>query len=163
MTTDSPRARRVTRRRTGGGVLVGAVGGSALVGGVLTAVAGLADGAPAAYGALVGSALAVAVLAFGSSTVHVVAGLMPSASLAVALLTYTLQLLVVLVVLVGLERSAAAQRALAEGWVTAGLVGTVLAWVVAQTALAARARIPIYDLPVPAGSAAPDARTGGER
>ncbi|WP_435742183.1 hypothetical protein [Nocardioides sp. SYSU DS0663] len=156
METASARETGAPRRSSGAGVLAGAAVGSLALGLAVAATGALLDGERAAYGALVGSVLAVVVFAFGAFTVNVVAGLMPSASLAVALLTYTLQLLVVVVVLVGLERSPAAGEELADGWLTGGLVATVLAWLVVQVVLAARARIPLYDLP------RTPARAGGE-
>lgn len=156
MTTESPLS--TTRSRGGGAsVIVGAAVGSLGLGLAGAAAGAVLDGSQAAAGALVGSVLAVGVMAFGASTVHVVAGLLPAASLAVALLTYALQLLLVLVVLAALDGSALMGDTLSREWLAGALICTVLAWVVVQVVLAMRARIPLYGRP------SASARPGGER
>ncbi|MDN4174309.1 hypothetical protein QWY28_15200 [Nocardioides sp. SOB77] len=164
MTTETPRETARTRRAGGSAVLVGA-GLGTVVAGLLAAVVGaLADGRPAAYGALVGTALVVVVFAFGSATVHAVAGLLPAASLIVALLTYALQLLVVLVVLSALDGSGAVGDTLSRGWLAGAVIVGTLAWTTVQVVLAGRVRIPVYDLPDAAASPQPTtAQHGGDR
>ncbi|WP_182523836.1 hypothetical protein [Nocardioides dongkuii] len=156
MTTQSTRSSPRSRRSGGAVILLGA-GLGALAVGLLGAAAGaLFGGAQAALGALVGAALGVGVLAFGAATVHVVAGLLPSASLLVALMTYALQLLLVLVVLAALDDSAVMGETLSREWLAGSLIVSVLAWVVAQVVMATRVRIPTYDDPSTTG------RAGGE-
>ncbi|MBC9733177.1 hypothetical protein [Nocardioides marmotae] len=159
MTTETLRRPRRTAgagRGSGAAVIGGAALGSLALGVLAAVVGALVDGAPAAYGALVGAVLAVAVMVFGSSTVNVVAGLMPGASLLFALLTYALQLLVVLVALAALDGISGPGETLSRGWLAGTLIGTVLGWLVVQVVLASRARIPAFDLPDE------DDRTGGE-
>jgi ATP synthase protein I len=149
MTTETPRETARARRDGGSAVLVGAGLGTVAAGLLATLAGALVDGAPAAYGALVGAALVVVVFAFGSATVHAVAGLLPAASLVVALLTYALQLLVVLVVLSALDGSGAVGDTLSRGWLAGAVVVGALAWTFVQVALATRVRIPVYELPEP--------------
>ena len=88
MTTET----KQVRRDPGLGVLLAAAVGAVPVGMLVALTGALVDGRPAALGAPVGAGLALTVLVTGSFVVHVVAHLMPSASLLVALLTYGLQL-----------------------------------------------------------------------
>lgn len=172
MTTETPRETARTRRAGGSAVLVGA-GVATVVAGLLAAALGaLVDGAPAAYGALVGAALVAFVFAFGSATVHAVAGLLPAASLVVALLTYALQLLLVLVVLSALDGSGAVGDTLSRGWLAGAVIVGALAWTFVQVVLAARVRIPVYELAEQAPEGARDraatptptsAQPGGDR
>ncbi|MDN4162762.1 hypothetical protein [Nocardioides abyssi] len=147
MSTEKPRETPRTRRDGGSAVLVGAALGTVAAGLLATLVGALVDGAPGAYGALVGAALVVVVFAFGSATVHAVAGLLPAASLVVALLTYVLQLFVVLVVLSALDGSGAVGDTLSRGWLAGAVIVGALAWTFVQVALASRVRIPVYELP----------------
>ena len=57
---------------------------------------------------------------------------MPAASLLVALLTYTLQLLVLALVLAGLNRSGLLDDALDRRWLAAAVIAGTVAWMVAQ-------------------------------
>ncbi|HYH34690.1 MAG TPA: hypothetical protein VD814_06015 [Nocardioides sp.] len=133
--------------RAGAGVLLGAAG-SVLALGLVVGLVGwlLVDGA-AGLGAIVGVVLVMAVASGGTLVVHAVAGLLPSASLLVALLTYGLQLLLLLLGFLGLERSGLLDSALDRRWVGAGAIGAVLAWLVAQVLMTSRSRIPTYDQP----------------
>ncbi len=143
MTTASPR----NTAKSGASVLFGAAL-AALVTGLLVALIGaFAGGASAAYGALVGTLLVVGVFFLGAGFVHLAAGLVPAASLLVALLTYTLQVLVLALVLVGLNRSGLMDDALDRRWLVAGVIAGTVAWMVAQILLTARLRLPVYDLP----------------
>lgn len=153
MTTES----RNQPRDAGALVLLG----SALValgGGLATVViALLVAGSDQVRGALVGTALVVTVLAVGAFVVHLVAGMLPTASLLVALLTYTLQLVVLAVALVLVERSEAATDALDREWLAAAVIAATAAWLVGQIWFTARARIPVYELarcPGPGGEEA---------
>lgn len=129
-----------------------------------TLVGFLSDGSPAALGTLTGTLVVVAVCGTGSLLVNAVAGLLPAASLMVALLTYTLQLLVVLVVFVGLERSGLLGSGLHRGWLGGAAIGATLAWLVTQVLFTVRSRIPVYDLPASdtPGSPATDGPGGTE-
>lgn len=127
-------------------------GAVTLVGGCLIALVGwLVQGAAAGLGALVGTGLVVAVCAGGALLVNAVAGALPSASLVVALLTYTLQVMLLLVAFVALERSGLLDDSLDRIWVGVSAIAATLEWLVAQVVLTFRTRIPTYDLPTEAG------------
>ncbi|MBI2242566.1 MAG: hypothetical protein HYU55_00915 [Nocardioides sp.] len=142
MTTET---NQVTRNG-GSRVLLGATVGSLGAGLALTLVGALADGSPAALGALVGTALVVVVFAGGSFAVNEVAGLMPAAALLVALLTYTLQVVAMALVFVALSGSGLLDETLARGWLGGAVIAGTAGWLVLQVALATRQRIPAYDL-----------------
>ena len=143
MTTASPRSTAAS----GASVLFGAALAALVTGLAVTLIGAFADGTPAAYGALAGTLLVVGVFFLGAGLVHVVAGLVPAASLLVALLTYTLQLLVLALVLAGLNRSGLTDDTLDPRWLVAAVIAGTVAWMVAQIVLTARLRLPVYDLP----------------
>lgn len=131
---------------------------------LLAVVGGLTAGRPAAWGALLGTLLIVVVATGGSLVVNAVAGVLPTASLLVALLTYTLQLLVVLLALTALERSGLLASSLDRAWVGGAAIAAVLVWLATQVMLALGARIPAYDLPpVPSDRGVREPVEGGER
>lgn len=115
--------------------------------GLVLVVTGLvAAGSSGASGAAVGVGATLAVLAFGTLSVHVVSAAMPSASLLVALLTYLLQVLMLTVVLSALRTSEAWGSTLAPGWLAAGVITVTVAWTAGQVWHSSRVRIPVYDL-----------------
>ena len=125
MTTASPRSTATS----GASVLFGAALAALVTGLGVTLIGAFAGGAPAAYGALAGTLLVVGVFFLGAGFVHIAAGLVPAASLLVALLTYTLQLLVLALVLVGLDRSGLLDDALdRRGWSRASSPGPWPGW-----------------------------------
>ena len=103
-------------------------------------------GSDAAGAALIGALAVLGVMLFGSVTVDVVSGLMPHASLMVALLTYTLQLMLVVVLLVTLSEQPAFAGVAERRWLFGGLLAVVLAWMAGQVTAAVRVLIPVYDL-----------------
>lgn len=127
-------------------VLRGAASLAALVGLVVTAIGALAVGSAAAYGALVGTVLVVAVFSFGAFTLDLVAGAMPAMSLVFALLTYVLQLGLLALVLTVLSTSGLLETALDADWLVGAVIAGTLAWSAAQVVLTTRMRIPVYDL-----------------
>jgi hypothetical protein len=118
----------------------------------------IAGGAPAAYGALAGGLLVLAVLGTGSLVVDVVAKVMPAASLMVALLTYTLQVVLMAAVFVALSRSGLLDDALDRQWLGGAIIAGTLAWTFVQVWLTAHLRIPAYD--VPTGDAGRESEPG---
>jgi ATP synthase protein I len=152
MTTAQPRA----TRDSGVTLLLGAAGCAVAVGSALVVAGGVLDGSAAAYGALVGTVLAVGVFAFGSFMVNLVAGLLPPAALMVALLTYTLQIVVMGLVFVGLTESGLLDDQLDRNWLGGAVITTTGIWLVAQVVLFARRRVPVYDLPPGPESAPPE-------
>lgn len=151
MTTES----KQVARPQGVPALLGAAVSGLVVAVVITVAGALTGGSAAAYGALVGAAIALVVFAVGSFSVDLVARLVPSMSLMVAMLTYTLQVVAMALVFVGLSRSGVLDDTLDRGWLAAGVIAVTVVWLLAQVRLTVRARIPAYDLPgptVPAGA-----------
>lgn len=122
---------------------------------VLSLVAALASGTAAGLGAAVGGGLALFFLLFGSVTVYVMTTLAPQMSMLVALMTFTLQVLLVAAVFYALDESGAVGGTLIAGWVSTGVVTAAVAWVLAQLVASARARVPAYDIDLPGESPAP--------
>lgn len=145
MPTAAPGRRASTR-------IPGAVGGlgAAAVATVLVAFAGLVSSGPAAaWGAVVGGLLVVGVLGVGALALAVVAAYAPPASLLLALLTYTLQIVLLGLAFQVLAGSGATERALDARWLAGAVsIGTVV-WVVALVVGHVRARLPVYDLHEP--------------
>ena len=134
--------------RTGVSPLLGALASGAVAVLGLGVVAALTDGRPAVVGASVGGVLTLAVFALGIAVVGMVARLMPSASMLVALMTYALQLLVLALVVAALERADVGAETLSRGWFAAGVIVVTLLWLVGQLVAATRQRIPSYDTSV---------------
>lgn len=130
-------------RSSAGFPLLGAVLVTGLVGAVVVLVAALVAGAPGAAGAAIGVAMVLGVLGLGSAVVQAVASLVPAAALLVELLTYTLQVLLLLVAFVALERSGVLGEEVSRGWLASALVTGTLGWQIAHVVGAVRARIPL--------------------
>jgi ATP synthase protein I len=160
MTTETKRS----SRDSGLTVLLGAAVAATLLGLVLAVVGGLVDGRSGFAGAAVGAALAIGVFTFGVVTVHLVADLLPSASLLVAVLTYTLQIVFMALAFAALSGSDLLDGDLHRGWLGASVIAVTAAWLVTQLVATTRRRIPVYDLP-PASDArqATPSWNGGER
>ena len=119
-----------------------------LAAGVLAAVAAaLLSGGPAALGAAIGAGLVCAFFGFGALVLGVVATASPAASLLVALLTYTLQVVLVGMVFVALGRSGVLDKTVDAGWLGGTVIAGTLVWLVAQIVAHTRTRQPLYDLP----------------
>ena len=155
MTTETlPHTLNPGVRVLGGAALAALAGGL-----VVTLGAALVADAQALRGALVGAALAVLVFTFGSFVVDQVALRLPGASLLVAVLTYTLQVVLLGLVFWQLTQSGALESDLDRRWLGGALVAATIGWMVGQIVLTTRVRIPVYDLPRGSSAAAP---TGGE-
>lgn len=145
MTTET----RPVTRDWGTAALVKTTLATALLGLGVTVVGALAVGSAAAYGAAMGTALVVAVFGFGTFTVNAVAALMPAASLMVALLTYTLQLVAMALAFVSLSKSGLFDETVDRTWLGCTVIACTLMWTMVQLVLSTSRRIPIYDLPDP--------------
>jgi len=77
-----------------------------------------------------------------------VAALAPAASLMVALLTYTLQVVLVGAVFVGLRRSGLLEQAIDPRWLGGTVIAATLIWLTVQVVASLRTRIPVYELGV---------------
>lgn len=130
----------------GARVLLGAALVALLSGAVVVLAGAVVAGTEAAYGAVVGTLLAVTVFAFGSFVVNAVAGVMPSAALLVAMLTYTLQVVVMGLVFWAVTSSPRLDAALDQRWLGGAAIVATLGWLVGHTVLTVRQRIPAYDL-----------------
>jgi ATP synthase protein I len=131
--------------RTGRPVLgpLSVAGGLGLL---LVLLAALLTGSTGSAGAAIGAVLVCAVFAFGTVVVGLVALVAPAASLLVALLTYTLQVVAVAFVYLGLSESGALEGPVDPRWLSAAVIGCTLAWTTAQVVVSVRARQPVYDL-----------------
>jgi ATP synthase protein I len=143
MTTKAPHS----RRRGSTSVLAGAALGTIVLGGLLTVLGALLTGRPAAYGSLVGTAIVVGVFGLGALVVDRVAGALPSAALLVALMTYTLQVVLLAALFLGLSDSGLLDESLDRRWLAGTIIAGTFVWLGAHLALAVRARIPAYELP----------------
>ncbi|HXH78217.1 hypothetical protein [Nocardioides sp.] len=133
--------------RPGVTVLLVAAGAALVVGLTMTAVAALVSGPVAALSVAAGVGLVVSVLSFGAFSLNMVASIMPSATVLVALVTYALQLVVMAAVVLALVRSGAIEETLDRRWLGGGVAMATAAWMIAQIVSATKARIPLYDLP----------------
>ncbi len=104
--------------------------------------------------------MTLVVFALGISVVGLVARVMPSASLLVALMTYALQLLVLALCVVAIDQAGLTDDTLSRGWFAAAVIAVTLLWMLGQLVTATRQRIPAYDTPT-----APELvrHPGGER
>ncbi len=146
--TTAPRAPRTGQRP---GVAGRAVAAAALVtilvGAVLALVAALVDGAAAAAGAGVGLLIVLVFFGLGAVVLDIVAGIAPALSLLVALLTYTLQVVLVGLVFVGLSRSGLMGSTLDADWLGGTVIVGTLTWLAGQVVTTLRTRRLVYDLP----------------
>ncbi len=141
--------------------MVGAAGFSLMAGLVVAAIAAGFDGPGSAAAAAAGVLIALGVMCLGTATVHLVSAVMPAASMLVALLTYTLQVVLLLVVFASLDRVGDFAAQPARTWLAVGVIVVALAWTFAHLVIATRARIPTYDLT--RGNTALDPTRRGER
>ena len=142
------------------------------VGLVLGVVAGLTEGVAAVNGVAIGTLMVCLVFGLGAIVLDVVATLAPAASLLIALLTYTLQVVLIGLVFVALKRSGLLEDSIDARWLGGAVIAGTLTWLAAQVFATTRLRIPAYDLPsreaadeAPATGAADASRTkeAGER
>ncbi len=143
MTTDTtsvPRDRGTT-------ALVRTALATVVLGLLVTLLGGLTSGSAAAYGALVGAGIVVAVFGFGTFTVNAVATVMPHAALMVALLTYTLQVVAMALVFAALSGSGLLDETISRSWLGGTVIAGTLMWMTVQVVLSTSRSIPIYDLP----------------
>ena len=132
-------------------MLLSAAVAALVAGALVVAIGAIAGGAPAAYGALAGTFIVVGVFGFGAFTVNLVARVLPAAALLVAMLTYTLQVVLMAVIFLALTRSGLLEDALDRQWLAAAVITGTLVWLIAQIISTMRARIPAFDLPPEAG------------
>lgn len=166
MTTDASRT-HPGGLPPGAPLLLGAALVAVVLGLGLTLLGAVLSGTQAAFGALAGTLLVVGVLASGSLAVNAVAGVLPAMALLVALMTYTLQVVLLGLAFVALSASGLLDDTLDRAWLAGGVVLGTIVWLAAQVVLTTRVRIPVYDLPeTPSGEAGGGpvhGREGGSR
>ncbi|MGZ4722490.1 hypothetical protein [Oryzihumus sp.] len=114
---------------------------------VAVLVAGLTTGASGAAGAGLGAGAVCVFFGIGSFVLALVSTVSPTASLLVALLTYTLQVVLVGVLFAALSRSGALGTSIDAGWLAGSLIGGTLLWTGTQIVAHVTGRQPLYDLP----------------
>jgi ATP synthase protein I len=134
-----------TRPATPGGQVRVAFTCTVTAGLLAVALGAATAGSAAATGALVGSLLVLLFFGFGALVVNAVASVSPTASLLVALLTYTLEVVALGAVFVALGRSGALAGAVDGGWIGVVVIALTLVWLAAQIFAALRSRQPLYD------------------
>ncbi len=143
MTTATP-GYRATRR---GSTVLGPLASTVLVGLVAVGVAALASGSPAAAGAAIGAVMVAVFFAIGAVVLGFVGTVAPGASLLVALLTYTLKIVLLGSVFVALEQGGALDGPVDPRWLGGTVIVCTMVWLVSQITLSVRVRQPLYDLP----------------
>ena len=154
MTTESPLQ---PPRTSAAPLLRPALAAGTVCAGIVVAGA-LVEGSPAAAGAGVGAVLVLGVFAAGALAVDLVARVLPSAALLVALLTYTLQVLAMALAFVALQRSGELGESLSREWLAGAVIAGTASWLAVHAATALRARIPAFDL----AAGQTDAETAGD-
>ena len=139
MTTAQPTPRR-------GRPVLGPLSVAASLGLVLVAAAAVVTGSSGAAGAAIGATMVCLVFAFGAVVLGIVALVAPAASLLVALLTYTLQVVLVGLVYVGLSGGGALDGSVDAKWISGAVIACTLAWTTTQIVVSTRVRQPIYEL-----------------
>ena len=156
MTTES-----IERPRDAGlRVLVGAALGALAVACLVTALAAVVGGADAAAGGAAGAFSLAVVMPFGTYVVHVASRAVPGLSLVVALMTYALQIALMMAFFATLARSSAWETSIDGVWLVVGVVAGSVTWSSTQIWLSSRARIPLYDLPSAQASQPREASAG---
>lgn len=107
-------------------------------------VAGLTAGAPAVRGVLLGLGLLLGFYLFGMVTMQLAATVAPALSLVLALLTYTLQVVLLGVAFVALQGSGLLDDTVDRGWFGGTVIVGTLVWTTALVVGATRQRIPLY-------------------
>lgn len=108
-------------------------------------------GAAGALGLVAGGALALLLLSSGTLVVAVAVRVDPRLSLLVAVTTFALHAVlagVVFLAVTGADGADRADRTFSVRALAVGLLVVAVAWTLVQVVALARARIPVYDLPV---------------
>jgi hypothetical protein len=148
MTTAQPHTGPASRTTTPvGPAVLGALSATTAVGLVAVVLAAFLAGTPAVLGAAIAVAMVLVFFGFGAFVVGAAAALAPAASLLVALLTYTLKVLLIGLVFLGLTRSGALEHTVDAGWLGGTVIAGTITWMTSQIVFSTRARQPVYDLP----------------
>lgn len=140
-------AASAARTVTAGGQVRTAFLATTLLGVLVVGLVALVAGSSSALGAAVGAGMVVVFFGTGAVVVNAVASVSPTASLLIALLTYTLEVVLVGLVFAALEGSGLLEHTIDRTWAGGTVVAATLVWLVAQIFSATRSRQPLYDLP----------------
>lgn len=152
MTTAPQTSRSEPRPGAVGPVVRAALVATVAVGALTALLGGLTGGSSALAGVATGVAMVCLFFGLGAVILDVVAALSPAASLLVALLTYTLKVVLVGLVFVALNRSGALESAVDARWLGGTVIACTITWLAAQVVASMRMRQPLYDLPPATGS-----------
>jgi ATP synthase protein I len=147
MTTAPPLAQPGYRTTSLLSVIALAMKASLAAGAVLLALAAAVAGGDAVIGVVIGTAMVCLFFGLGALVLAVVTRLAPAASLMVALLTYTLKVLLVGLVFAALSTSGALDGPVDPRWLAGAVIACTFAWLGAQVVGSVRARELAYDLP----------------
>jgi len=153
MTTERATSLAAYKTTTVGSVVRAALVMTLTVGFAVILLAGLISGSNAALGAGIGVMMVAIFFGFGAVVLGVVARLAPAASLLVALLTYTLKVVLMGLVFLALSRSGALDGTVDARWLGGTVIVCTLVWLACQIFFSMRTREPLYDLPAPAEEA----------
>jgi len=119
---------------------------SLVVGLAVALVALMVDGSGAFWSALAGSLLASAFFATGQIVLYLLRSVPPATLLLVALLTYVLQVVVLLAVYASFVRDADPASAFSATAFGVAIIACTAVWIVGLIRVAKRERIPLYQL-----------------
>lgn len=114
---------------------------------VLT-IAGMFVGRTEALSALLGGGIVLVFFAFGAVVVGAASQLAPQTALMVALITYTLQVVLIAVIFTALTEADAFASDLSAGWLAGALIVGTFAWMAGQLITTLRTPIPPWEGPV---------------
>jgi ATP synthase protein I len=117
-----------------------------LSGAVVVLVAGVVTGSSGAAGAALGAFVTLAVFAFGAGSVDLASRIQPRAALVVALVTYGLQVVVLVAFFAGLRRSGLLGESLEPRWLAVAVVVVTLTWTALQIVAWQRRGTPVETL-----------------
>lgn len=143
-TTDRPRSGPAPEGRPQGAVRPLVATG--VIGAVLATCAALTTGPSGAWGVVVGVVLTFASLGLGSVVLAWVTDITPAMSLVVALMTYTLQVVLLLAAYVVLQGDESARAAVSGPWLGGTVIATTVVWLALQVRSLFTSRQPYFDL-----------------
>jgi hypothetical protein len=129
---------------------------------VLTVLAATTADAPGVRGGLLGGGIVLGFFVFGTVSVGFAARMVPATALMVAMLTYTLQVVVIGLVFVALKQSGLFEDDLSDGWLAAGLIAGTFSWMIAQLVATLRTPIAPWEPSEAKTSGTPGAEVPGE-
>lgn len=145
MTTNTAPAERTPRVLLAGVLWV--LGGTAAA----TIVGAVAQGRTEVLSALLGGGIVLVFFGFGAVVVGAASRLAPQTALLVAMVTYTLQVVLVALIFAALTEADAFDTALSAGWLAGALILGTFAWMAGQLIATLRAPIPPWEGPVSDG------------